>query len=101
MPSQNSQLCHNHVTTESVAIDIPASLYQFFVDSSDLRLPGLHTSCDSSESESSGDWTDKRHGTLSFFGMNRKKSHEVQRLSKVIADTMSNLNLTQVRLRLV
>ncbi len=75
-------------------LGIPTTLYQFLVASHDLRLPGLYADSDSSEASNGGE--DGCHDMLSSFGMSRKKSHEVDRLSKTIAEVMTCSNLKQV-----
>lgn len=54
-----------------------------------LLLPGLLAMSEMEDSE-------RGVGGLVSFGMSKKKSHEVSRLSKVVADLMTRNKLTQV-----
>lgn len=72
-------------------LDIPGSLHRFLVDSSDLRLPGLHADSATPETHS----TDR--DMLTSFSMSKKKGHEVEQLSKVVAELMTYCNLKQVK----
>ena len=71
------------------------------MDSSDLRLSGLMTSgddccCDKTAKSAGGKQQDGGGVNLSTFGMNRKKSHEVSRMSQLVAKVMARENLIQV-----
>ena len=69
---------------------LPTSLHKFLVESSDLRLPGLYADNALSETSSS------HHDMLTSFSMSKKKSHEVEQLSKAISEVMTSSNLKQV-----
>ena len=77
-------------------VGLPDSLYQFLVEACALRLPGLYAA-NSARDEGTAEKTDPC-GMLTSFSMSKKKSHEVTRLSKAIADVMTSSNLHQVNI---
>ena len=107
----------------SFLLDFPASLSQFLVEARDLRLPWLLSNEEPADGDEEGEDNDdgfssssscplvglrevdgRCHGDggggvvgLESFGMSKKKSHEVWRLSRVVAELMAENKLTQVR----
>lgn len=111
--------------TNSLSIhlaDIPKSLHQFFLEARSLRLEGLRASDhlntrppanlgdggagglsepSRSDRRDRADGTGGSKGTLSSFGMSKKKRHEVALFSELVAEEMSKNGITQVCSRYV